>query len=291
MNKIIITGINGYISNSIKKHFELKNNIKKDIKLLDVRGTEWGNYDFSKVDTVIHCAALVHKDSSKHTLDEYIAVNTILTEKIAQKAKREGVRYFIFFSTEGVYGTTGSLFKDIVLDTNTELKPIEKYEISKKMAEDRIMALKDDNFKVAIIRPPFVYGKDCPGNYRRLREAVLKFRFIPTIKNKKSMIYIENLCEFVYQLWRRKLGGTFLPQDLPYRCTTDMCLEIAKFHKRRICYTSILNLVIKFLSIYMRSLRVAFGNEYYKEELSNFNFNYQLVNFRESIIQTEMRNK
>ncbi|MGM9529347.1 MAG: NAD-dependent epimerase/dehydratase family protein, partial [Phascolarctobacterium sp.] len=228
--KIIITGVHGYISNSIRRHFIEKHKFNGGLRLLDLRNDDWLEEDFSQVDTLIHCAALVHKDPNQYTLDDYVEVNANLTEKIAKKAKREGVKYFIFFSTEGVYGTTGSLFNDIVLDKDTELKPIEKYEISKKMAEDRIMALIDDNFKVAIIRPPFVYGKDCPGNYRRLREAVLKFRFIPTIKNKKSMIYIENLCEFVYQLWRRKLDGTFLPQDLPYRCTTDMCLEIAKFH-------------------------------------------------------------
>lgn len=140
------------------------------------------------------------------------------------------------------------------------------------MAEDSLMALKDDSFRVAIIRPLFVYGKNCPGNYNKLRKAVLTFRFIPLIQNRKSMIYIENLCEFAYQLLKRKLEGIFLPQDLPYRCTADMCKRIAKYHNVATFNTVIFNPIIKLASIKIRSLRVSFGSEYYSEEASKLDF-------------------
>lgn len=287
--KIIITGVNGYISNAIKEHFINTHCFTGEIQLLDVKSKAWLNEDFTHVDTIIHCAALVHKDSSKYSLDDYIEVNAQLTEKIAKIAKSQGVKYFIFFSTEGVYGTTGSLFKDIVLDLNTELRPIEKYEISKKMAEDRLMKLKDDNFRVAIIRPPFVYGKNCPGNYNRLRKVVLTLRFVPLIKNRKSMIYIENLCEFVFQLWRTRLEGIFLPQDLPIRSTFDMCVYIAEANDSRLIKLSCFNFLIKFISIFSRKLRVSFGNEHYAEMASKMDFEYTLTGFRESILLTEKK--
>lgn len=286
--KIIITGVHGYISNSIRKHFIETHKFNGGLRLLDLRNDNWLKEDFGQIDTIIHCAALVHKDPNEYTLDDYIEVNANLTEKIAKKAKREGVKYFIFFSTEGVYGTTGSLFNDIVLDKDTELRPIEKYEISKKMAEDSLMALMDDDFRVAIIRPPFVYGKNCPGNYNRLRKAVLTFRFIPLIQNKKSMIYIENLCEFVYQLWKRKLVGVFLPQDLPYRCTANMCNKIAEYNNLTTLKTSIFNPFIKLVSVKIRAIRVSFGSEYYSEESSKVGFKYDLIDLDESIKRTEL---
>lgn len=286
--KTIITGVHGYISNAIRKHFIETHKFDGEIHLLDLRNDNWLEEDFSQVDTIIHCAALVHKDSNQYSLDDYISINTTLTEKIAKKAKKEGVKYFIFFSTEGVYGTTGSLFNDVILDKNTELKPIEKYEISKKMAEDILMKLEDDHFRIAIIRPPFVYGKDCPGNYNRLRKAVLTFRFIPLIKNRKSMLYIENLCEFVYQLWVRKLDGIFLPQDLPYRCTAEMCKRIAKYHNVATFNTAIFNPFIKLASLGIRVIRVSFGSEYYSEEASEVGFKYNLIDFDESIRRIEI---
>lgn len=286
--KIIITGVHGYISNSIRKHFIETHKFNGGVQLLDLRNDNWLEEDFSQVDTIIHCAALVHKDPNRYSLDDYIEVNTNFTQKIAKKAKREGVKYFIFFSTEGVYGTSGSLFNDVILDKNTELNPIEKYEISKKMAEDRLMELEDDHFRIAIIRPPFVYGKDCPGNYNRLRKAVLTFRFIPLIQNRKSMIYIENLCEFIYQLWVRKLDGIFLPQDLPYRCTSDMCKRIAKYHNLATFNTVIFNPIIKLASLGIRAIRVSFGSEYYSEVSSELGFKYDLIDFDESIKRTEL---
>ena len=86
--KTIITGVHGYISNSIRKHFIETHKFDGEIHLLDLRNDNWLEEDFSQVDTIIHCAALVHKDSNQYSLDDYISINTTLTEKIAKKAKK-----------------------------------------------------------------------------------------------------------------------------------------------------------------------------------------------------------
>ena len=46
---------------------------------------------------------------------------------------------------------------------------------------------------LSIIRPPMVYGPDCPGNFSRLRRLAGMTPVFPKLHNQRSMIYIENL--------------------------------------------------------------------------------------------------
>ena len=285
--KILITGTRGYIANALKKYFDERADTSESVFLLDLRGTEWKEIEISSYDILIHCAALVHKNEKKYRLKDYMCVNTELTKQIALKAKKEGVSFFCFFSTVAVYGTTGSFYERVVLTKDTPPHPITKYGISKYAAEKELQELEDEKFKVAIIRPPFVYGRDCPGNYMRLREIVLRYGFIPQINNCKSMIYIENLCEFMYQICIKKKDGVFCPQDLPYRCTADLCRYIAKYNGKKTCETNLFNPLIKFMSMWVRSIRVAFGNLYYQAKDSKMEFEYSLIDFDESVKRTE----
>ncbi len=286
--KILITGEHGYIATQIKAYFDKQHGISEgEIRLLNLRGSQWKDEDFSAYDTIIHCAALVHKDDTRYSLQDYMDVNTHLTRELARKAKVESVPYFVFLSTEGVYGTTGSFYEPVILTRSREPRPITKYEISKYEAEKELQKLEDKNFRLAVIRPPFVYGKDCPGNYSRLRNLVLKYGLVPKIENQKSMIYIENLCEFVYQICKRRATGIFFPQDLPYRSTAEMCRLIAKYNGKQLVETCLFNSLIKVASNWIRSLRVSFGNEYYIAKESKMNFEYSLIDFEESIRRTE----
>ena len=40
----------------------------------------------------------------------------------------------------------------------------------KKFAEQALQELISDSFKVAIVRPPMIYGAHCPGNFQRLMQ-------------------------------------------------------------------------------------------------------------------------
>jgi UDP-glucose 4-epimerase len=101
------------------------------------------------------------------------------------------------------------------------------------------------------------------------------------------MIYIENLCEFIMQLCNRELTGIFCPQDLPYRCTANMCKLIAKYNDRKVICTKIFNPLIKIASKKIRAIRVSFGSEYYSADISHVGFEYSLIDFEESIKRTE----
>lgn len=263
MNKILITGEHSYLAGALKTAFLQGDN---DVTLLSVRGEDWKSVDFSGYDAVIHCAALVHQNEKKHTLEDYRAVNTELTVELAKKAKAAGVKQFVFFSTMSVYGVKSSCWKDVPIAKNQPCKPHNKYGISKLEAEQRLTPLASESFTVSIVRPPFVYGKNSPGNYGRLRRLVLRFRVIPKLPGRHSMIYIGTLCEFVRGLVEQRLGGVFTPQNLPIRNAWELAAAIADINGVKVWKTSLLNPAVRLASLVYGPISQAFGSEYYEEQ-------------------------
>src|SRR5699024_2819593 len=152
----------------------------------------WKEKDFSMYDVVVHVAGIAHRKETKENAQLYYEINRDLAYDVAQKSKTESVKQFIFLSSMSVYG-----LEEGVIDGRTPLHPKSNYGKSKLEAENLIQPLENKNFKVAIIRPPMIYGKDCKGNYQRLAKIAKKVPVFPKIDNKRSMIYIDNLSEFI----------------------------------------------------------------------------------------------
>lgn len=286
--RLLITGSNGFIGCYLCRYLIAKYYKEEVISRISLRDDKWREMSFTGVDVIVHCAALVHKNSNDFPLEEYERVNTSLTIDLAKKAKEDGVKQFIFMSTKGVYGLKKNCFHVVVIDQNTLVKPFKKYGISKYKAEQALLALQDDSFKVAIIRAPFIYGKGCPGNYQSLRKMVLKYRFVPKIASKISFLYIDNLCELIRQIIEQQRDGFFMPQNLPVHSSSEMALLIAQYNHKRVLYTSILNPLIRVASLFVKNINSAFGSSYYDERLSAIDgIDYQIVGFEESIRLTE----
>lgn len=66
--------------------------------------------------------------------------------------------------------------------------------------------------KICILRPCMIYGPNAKGNFPRLAKLACKTPVFPEWHNKRSMLYIDNLAEFVKQAIERELEGTFYPQ-------------------------------------------------------------------------------
>lgn len=280
---ILITGENGYISNEIYKYL----NDYHDILKQSVRNEEIKDIDFTRFDVVIHTAAIVHKKESHLSEIEYKKINTELTKILASKAKNAGVKQFIFFSTMAVFGDVQG---EINLDT--ELEPISYYGKSKLEAEKCLQQLEDENFKVAIVRPPMVYGPNCPGNYALLRKLSLKTPIFPRIENRRSMIFIGNLVNFIEQLIVNNDSGVFHPQDPQFVDTSNLVKEIAKLNKKKVITTKVgaflLRLVIGKSNIYNK----VFGNLVYHKDFSIYRENiYQQFNVLSAIQKTEKEYK
>ena len=104
--RILVTGVNSYIGNSFRTYME---QFAEDYTVdgASVRNDAWKELNFSGYDCVFDVAGIAHADTghvSEETKQRYYAVNRDLTVALAEKAKREGARQFIFMSSAIVYG-------------------------------------------------------------------------------------------------------------------------------------------------------------------------------------------
>ncbi len=282
MKKILITGANSYIGTSLEKWLG-KYPDQYKVDTVDMKDGSWKEKDFSQYDAVFHVAGIVHIKETKENQDLYYKVNRDLAFETAKKAKADGVKQFIFLSSMSVYGIENG-----VIDKDTTLKPNSAYGKSKIEAEELINKLQDDSFTVATLRPPMVYGKGCRGNYPRLVGLALKTPIFPKVDNKRSMIYIDNLSEFVKQLIDNKSGGLFFPQNAEYVNTSEMVRLIAEAHGKKIVMTKLFNPLLRLLSV--STVNKVFGDLVYDMSMSDYESDYRVCEFGESINKTELRN-
>lgn len=282
MKRVLITGAESYIGRSFMTYVTNQNQL--EVTELDVRTPGWRTHDFSRYDTVFHVAGIAHFSKDESQKDLYYQVNTELTEAVAKVAKSQGVAQFIFMSSIIVYGD--STAAERVITAATPPTPSDFYGDSKWQAEKRLTDLMDDQFSVAIIRPPMIYGKGSKGNYPRLARLAQKTPIFPLIDNQRSMLHIDNFCEFVKQLVLTSSSGIFFPQNRDYVCTSELVREIAKQHGKKVYLTSIANPLIRCL-FGLDSIKKLFGNLVYEKSMSQYEFEYQIIGFEESIKVTE----
>ena len=137
------------------------------------------------------------------------------------------------------------------------------YGRSKLEADEVIEGLSDERFKVAIIRPPIVYGNGCKGNYQILRSFTLKSPIFPQINNQRSMIYIGNLCEFVKRVIDSEAQGLFFPQNKEYVNTSEMVERVAVSNGKTIKTIKIFNIILKIIPLNI--VKKVFGNLVYEK--------------------------
>lgn len=286
--RILITGKGSYVGTSfinwVKQWPE-----QYEVEELSVRGEAWKEHDFSVYDVVLHVAGIAHVSTDPSMEQEYYRVNRDLTIAVASKAKQERVRQFIFMSSIIVYGDSGQVE---VIDRNTVPKPSNFYGASKLQAEEKVMTLGSEGFKVVILRPPMIYGRASKGNYQLLASFTRKFPVFPNINNKRSMLHIDNLCEFIRFMIVNKEQGLFFPQNIEYVSTSQMVISIAQVHGKKIILTKSFNLLL--LNKIVRKVSVInklFGDLAYELAISEYKDNYQIRNFIESIHLTEIIDK
>lgn len=243
MKKILITGKGSYIGSNLRKYLEKYPELYQ-VEELDMMEDGWKKYDFSGFDVVFHVAGLAHKKEVKDNKSLYFEVNKDLAIEVAKKARYEGTRQFIFMSSMSVYGL---IYSDKGITENTKCNPNTYYGKSKYEAELGIIQLQNEEFKICILRPPMVYGKDSPGNLTKLFKIVKKVHIFPTIKNKRSSISIEKLIEYVKDIIDEDRHGLFLPQNNRYLCTYEIVKEKMAEEKVKILYTPIFNPLIKIM--------------------------------------------
>lgn len=289
MKKILITGANSYIGISVENHLKQWPD-HYHVDTVDMVDGTWKEKSFRGYDVVFHVAGIVHMGKTKKDPTQaalYEQVNTRLAIETAEKAKADGVKQFIFMSSASVYGLTAPVGKVVMITKDTPLMPNDNYGISKAKAEEGLLTLSGDSFKIAILRPPTVYGKGCKGNYRTLAGLARKLPVFPDIANQRSMLYIENLAEFIRLVVDNEDTGIFFPQNGEFSNTAEMAHLIAEANGKKIILVKGFGWALKLLRPFTSMVDSAFGSLCYDPELSRYPQNYCLKSLRDSIMESE----
>ena len=218
---LLLTGSSGFVGSYFMTNYWTKYNIKT----FSFRDNNFSSLHVEDVDVVMHLSALVHQMGGASE-EEYEKINVTQTLELAKKAKRSGVKHFIFMSTVKVYGEeTSSVYTE-----SSTCRPEDDYGRSKLKAENELLKLEDASFKVSIIRTPIVYGYGVKANIKSLINLVSKVPVLPftNIDNKRSMVYVGNLCHLIDEIIKKKVTGVFLASDYKAISTTELIELIAK---------------------------------------------------------------
>lgn len=147
------------------------------------------------VETVFHCAAALAPVPSERLADE---INHRATVTLARAAADAGVRRFVYVSSAAAIGwrDSGMLSEEGPCDPSTP------YGRSKRAAEIALGEMDLSPMRVAIVRPPTVYGPGERRNFLALTRAIARggFPILGSGQNRVSFCHLDNLVEALRHL-------------------------------------------------------------------------------------------
>jgi Nucleoside-diphosphate-sugar epimerases len=263
LQKVLVTGASGFVGSRVTSYllaagYSVVGAVRKaPDRTYERQGPELGSSaDWQPLlrgmDCVIHCAARVHQlsDQAADPLMEYRCVNVDGTMALARQAAACGVKRFVFLSSIKVNGEAtlpGKPFTEQVTKA-----PEDPYGLSKYEAEQLLLALAAEcSMEVVIIRLPLVYGAGVKANFRKMIKLAASGVPLPLggINNRRSLIYIENLCHFIELTIRHANAANqvFLVADGEDFSTPELFKTIARHMGRPCCLVKIPVKLLKWL--------------------------------------------
>jgi len=192
--KLYVTGASGFIGTALSKAVEA--------------------VPFEKAEAIVHLAGIAHRRASGEELQR---VNVDLAVETARKAAANGAA-FLFMSTIKVHGEQGRFSEQ------SPLRPEDPYAESKARAEEALRAI--PALRLAILRPPLVYGPGVKANFLALIRAIARGLPLPLagVRNRRSYVYVGNLVDAVLATVGKE--GTFLVSDGKALSTPQLCRAI-----------------------------------------------------------------
>jgi len=272
--KVLIIGKNSFIGRSIKEWLDFTKNFETDI--ISIRNINLEEISFKSYEVIIHVAGIKNFTSKNITEADFFYVNKDLALKVAQKAKVEGVKKFIFTSSISVFGLDNCIGDYTPVNT-FKPNPKSSYGKSKSDAENSLISFSDKNFKVIILRLPMVYGKDNISNFMKLVSFSKKFSFYPRIHNIRSVIHINNLCELVRLLLISDFEGFFHPQDKEYFSTNTFIKSLRFNLRKKTILIPFVSTIFKLLGLFIKQINKIYGNKFYISSISIYKYgDYQI---------------
>ncbi|RQR67955.1 SDR family oxidoreductase [Burkholderia sp. Bp9015] len=149
------------------------------------------------VDCVIHLAARVHvmRDESPDPDAAFDATNVAGTLRLAEAARRHGVRRIVFASSIKAVGEGDG---GVPLSEAVKPDPQDSYGRSKLRAEQQLAQFGESaGLDVVVVRPPLVYGPGVRANFLKMMEAVARGMPLPfgAVAARRSLVYVDNLAD------------------------------------------------------------------------------------------------
>ncbi|OGQ95219.1 MAG: hypothetical protein A2521_03510 [Deltaproteobacteria bacterium RIFOXYD12_FULL_57_12] len=188
------------------------------------------------IETVFHLAGIAHSFEPAKNLEQvYWAVNLEATGELLEKARAAGVRRFVYFSSVRAMADPG----ERCVDESWEYLPTDIYGLSKRRAEERVLAAGAAGaMHVCILRPPLVYGPGVKGNLQRMLRAHAAGRFppLPETGNRRSLVHVDDLAQAAIMAAENEAarGKIYIVTDGRYYSTREMYMAMCEAFGRRI---------------------------------------------------------
>ncbi len=200
---ILITGGSGYLGSLLIKKFSenshkvfnldiLKtNNLNVQSLYVDLLNFEnlkevFDTYEF---DIIIHNAAKVPISKSKKN---YFENNVLGTKNLLYFFKKKKIKKFVYVSSSAVYGVPNK----VPISENDIRNPVEKYGLSKKIAEDECMKLFNHK-NITILRPRTILGEDRLGIFSILFTWISMNSKVPVLNNGNNLYQFVDVRDFI----------------------------------------------------------------------------------------------
>jgi len=194
--------------------------------------TQWRTH-LEGMDAVVHLAARTHLPDGRGARMAYQRINVEGTNRLALAARAAGVGRFVFMSSAKVNGeispreSGGTLHR---FSGDDPPAPTTLYGQSKWAAEQLLQrCAAETSMRLAVLRPPLVYGPGQKGNLASLMRAIDKGVPLPFagIDNQRSLIGVTNLADAVQRaLVSSELAGIYTVRDVELS-SAELACEIA----------------------------------------------------------------
>lgn len=252
-NKCLIIGGAGYIGlvllELLKKDYEInvfdsfffnkKKNLEKKYKNINFLdgdiNTNIKNKHFKNVSIVIHLAGLANDPSSDYNPNNTVLTNHISTIKIANMAKKNNVKKFIYASSCSVYGDHGKK----KINENTIERPLTVYALSKFSSEKEILKLNNKSFQVTSLRFATLFGLSPRMRFdlgvNTMTKNVLQGRSITVNgdgKQYRSFVHVKDVAESIIFFINYKKRLKYNVYNIGSKKNNIEIIQLAKLFKK-----------------------------------------------------------